>query len=71
MATPFLAARSACAAEPINRAAMARTAAAVVPAAAPAAPLTTPVAAPSGGTAAGRVGLAVPLARGSSELPAA
>ena len=56
----LLAARSAHPADPINRAATARTAPAVVPAAAHAAPLTTSGAAPSGGTAAGRVGLAVP-----------
>ena len=64
----LVAARSACVAEPVKRAATAPTAPAVVPAAVHAAPLTTPEAAPSGGTAAGRVGLAVPPAR---ELPTA
>lgn len=47
-------------AAPIPRAARAQTVTAVVSAAAPAAPLTTPVTLPPGGTAAGRVGLAVP-----------
>ncbi len=60
---PSLAARSACVAEPVKRAATAPTVPAVVPAAVRAAPLTTPEAAPSGGTAAGRVGLAVPHTR--------
>ena len=62
--SPFLAARSVYATETVKRAAKARTAAAVVAAAVSTAPLTTTLAAPSGGTAAGRVGLAVPLARG-------
>ena len=61
-AAQLLAARSAHRAEPIKRAALAPTATAVVPAAGHTAPLTTPVPAPSGGTAAGRVGLAVPPA---------
>ena len=64
MAHQFLAARSAYAADPITRAAMARMAAVVVAAAVSTATLTTSVAAPSGGTAAGSVGLAVPSASG-------
>ncbi len=59
-AASLLAARSAQTADPIHRAARAQAAAAVVSVAASAAPLTTPATAPSGGTAAGRVGLAVP-----------
>ncbi len=62
-AAQLLAARSAQTADPIHRAARAPAAAAVVPVAAPAAPLTTLAAAPPGGTAAGRVSLAVPPSR--------
>ncbi len=62
-AAQLLAARSAPNADPINRAARAQTVTAVVSAAAPAAPLTTPATVPSGGTATGRVGLAVPPSR--------